>query len=357
MSFLDSLFSSQQLIGLDIGTSYIKAMELKPSKNKFKLISFHYAATPPGVVDHGRLMNIQPLVPVISDLIQQMKTKTKNISISLCGEDIIVKQIALPHVTDVKHIATVISGEAEQYIPHNLDNAHLQYHILKNQDHPDMTKALIISAQKDIIFKFIELINHLDMNCSIVDIASFALSNCFTNNYPQIEGDTMVLLNLGSAITNFVVLENKEITFAKDLFFGGDLYNKNLINSMQVSEDEAESLKISTSNDHAVPPDAYRIIQNTHKAITEEIKKNFDFYHARSDKTKIQKLFITGGASLTKNLIPFLQEALQLEVQVINPFSLVSYDQRNFSPEYIAQITPYASVAMGLAMRYVGDDK
>lgn len=357
MAIFDSLFGSKQLIGMDIGTNYIKAVELKMSQKKFKLVSFNYASTPPGVIEHGTLKNIEPLVPVILDLIQKMHTETKKICLSLCGGNIIVKQIVLPEIDDASHIKDVVSDEAEQYIPHDLNNAHLQYHILKNQEKGSVTRALIISAQKDTIFSFLELAQHLTLQCTVIDVASFALFNCFINNYPHIQEDTVVLLNVGSTITNFVVLENGEITFAKDLFIGGDLYNKNLINLMQVSEEEAESLKMSASHNQPVPPDITQIIENTHKTIAEDIKKNFDFYYARSDQIKIQKLFITGGASLTQNIVPFLNKALGIEIEVINPFSLISYDQKKFTSEYISQIAPYASIAIGLAMRYAGDSR
>ena len=126
---------------------------------------------------------------------------------------------------------------------------------------------------------------------------------------------------------------------------------------MQVSKEEAESLKISASKDQAVPSDISQIIQKTHRAIAEDIQKNFDFYHAKSDNVKIQKLFITGGSSLAKDIASFLKTSLNIDIQVINPFSKVSYDDRTFSPDYISQITPYATIAMGLAMRHAGDNK
>ena len=358
MSFIDSLFGPDRLIGLDIGSSYIKAVELKPVKKKFNLISFNYAPTPPGAIEYGTLKDIKPLADVISNLIKQMKTKSNQICVSLCGGSIIVKQIILPEVDNINYIGDIISDEAEQYIPHNLNDAHLQYHILENQEKTStITKALIISAKKDVILSFLELEQLLGVKCSIIDVTSFALSNCFTVNYPQLQENTIGLLNLGSNITNFVVLENKEVTFAKDLFIGGNLYNKNLTNLMQISEEEAESFKMSASKNQPLPSDIAQIITNTHKSISEEIKKNFDFYYARSDQVKIEKLFITGGASLTQGIVPTLNKLLDIAVEIINPFSLITYDSQHFSSEYLSQIAPYASVAMGLAMRYKGDSK
>ena len=358
MGIIESLFSPDRLIGLDIGTSYIKAVELKSSRKGFALVGFNYAPTPHGAIEYGNLKNIKPLAKVILNLMKQMNTKSKHICVSLCGGNIIVKQIVLPEIDNINYIGDIISDEAEQYIPHNLSDAHLQYYILKNQEKTSaITKALIISAKKEIILSFLELEQLLGVKCSIIDVASFALSNCFTVNYPQVQESTVGLLNIGSNITNFVVLENGEITFAKDLFIGGELYNKNLINLMQVSEEEAESFKMSASKNQPLPTDIAEIIKNTHKSISEDIKKNFDFYYARSDQVKIEKLFITGGASLTQDIIPALNKYLEIEVEVINPFSLISYDQEHFSPEYLSQISPYASVAMGLAMRYKGDNK
>ena len=358
MSIIDSLFGPDRLIGLDIGTSYIKAVELKASKKGFTLVGFNYAPTPPGSIEYGNLKDIKSLADVILNLIKQMNTKSKQICVSLCGGSIIVKQIILPEIDNINYIGDIISDEAEQYIPHNLSDAHLQYYILKNQEKTSViTKALIISAKKDIILSFLELEQLLGLKCSIIDVASFAFSNCFIANYPQLQEHTVGLLNLGSNITNFVVLENGEVAFAKDLFIGGELYNKNLVNFMQVSEEEAEGFKMSASKNQPLPSDIAEIITNTHKNISEEIKKNFDFYYARSDQVKIEKLFITGGASLTQDIVPTLHKLLNIDVEVINPFSSISYDPQHFSSDYLTQIAPYASVAMGLAMRYKGDSK
>ena len=102
MNILSSLFGPKQVIGLDIGASYIKAMELKSTKNQmFELQSFNYAPTPPGAIEYGNLIDPKPLIPVISEMIHKMNSKTKKICISLCGKDIIVKQISLPYLEEM----------------------------------------------------------------------------------------------------------------------------------------------------------------------------------------------------------------------------------------------------------------
>jgi type IV pilus assembly protein PilM len=124
---------------------------------------------------------------------------------------------------------------------------------------------------------------------------------------------------------------------------------------MDISPDEAEALKISASQGQATPPQVQEIITSTHETVCDEIRRTYDFYVATGADTQIQKLFLTGGALNTPGLVERISQTLQVPTEIFNPFANLRYDTRRFTPDYIASISAFTPVAMGLALRKVGD--
>jgi type IV pilus assembly protein PilM len=118
---------------------------------------------------------------------------------------------------------------------------------------------------------------------------------------------------------------------------------------------EAEALKISAGTGQPVPQEVSSALSQTNEVVADEIKRSFDFYVATANNAHVQKVYVTGGGLGIPGLFEQIQTALNLPLESLNPFLKVKYDSSRFKYEYIAQISPYASVGLGLAMRKKGD--
>lgn len=348
-----SFFRNKKIIGIDIGSNSIKIAELDSSRKGLSLLAFGIIPTPSGSISGGDIADSSAIGNAIRELITKLKSNRKNAAIGLGGTSVIVKRISIPRM-DEKLIATQIRWEAEQYIPHEIDEVTLGHEILRKTDmSSENLDILLVAAVQSHVLKYSEVLAIAELNCSIVDVSGFALANCFKANYGEMEGQTIGLLNIGSSATTMVVLENSEAVFCRDIPVGGLNYTVDLQKSLSMTLEEAEAIKLSMFTGQAVPAEATEIIQATHDMVCEEIKASFDFFLNTAKTQNISRCFLTGGGSRTPGLLDRLSKIAPCEK--LDPFFSIKVNNKDFSREYLNQIRDFSAVAIGLGLRQAGD--
>lgn len=348
-------FDSNKVIGLDIGTNSIKIVELDVGPRKATVVSFGVTPTPAGTIMGGEIMDPMTLSQAIKSLLEKTNSKRKHASVGIWGTAVIVKRVSLPKM-DLQLLDEQIRWEAEQYIPFDIQEINLEYHVLKSsQSSADTMDILLVAAKKDLIMNYLETVESTGVSCSILDVSTFALANCFMINHPELTNETSAIFDIGSGITNFVVVENGEAIFARDIPMGGFNYTQDIQKGMGVSIPEAEGFKLDISLGRPSPEELKGIVQSSHESFCDELNRSLDFYTSTSNQGKIQRLYITGGGSLMIGLKESLANLSQLPVEVFNPFNTVQVDKNVIASEYISQIAPLAAVVVGLGLRKAGD--
>ncbi|UOF02935.1 type IV pilus assembly protein PilM [Bdellovibrio reynosensis] len=347
-------FKSKKVIGLDIGTSSIKLAEMDFNGKGAQLLSFGFAPTPPNSVTGGEIVDIASVGIAIQSLINEVKTKRKNIATAMWGTAVIVKKITIPRM-DKKLIKDQIRFEAEQYIPFDINNISLAHHILAASSSPDTMDILLIAAQNELVTQYTQVIEVSGLTCGVLDVSGFALANAFELNYGKIPGEIIGILNFGASITNFVVVQNGEVIFCRDIPVGGANYTNEIHKAMGVTVGEAEALKLSAVSRREVPDEVHSIISATNEAVTEEIRSSLDFLSATTNGLVLNRCFYTGGSSATSGLIETVSRVTGILMEPFNPFLRVKANPKKFSPEYLDQISSFAGVVTGLALREKGD--
>jgi type IV pilus assembly protein PilM len=347
-------FGSKKLLGLDIGLSSIKLVEVEQSRGSTTLTSFGFIPTPPGAITGGEITDPNALSEAIKTLVDQTKTKIKKACTAMWGAAVITKKISIPKI-DEKLLSEQLKWEAEQYIPFDIKDINLQFQVLRKSPapNPEQMNVLLIGAKRDYVLRYAEVIEMAGLECSIIDVAGFALANCFEVNYPEMESSSVVLLNIGAGVTNFVAIENGESSFSRDIAVGGNSYTNDIQKVMGISQAEAEGMKVSAGTGQVVPQEVTEALSQTNEVVAEEIRRSYDFFLATSTEAHIQKIYVTGGGIGTPGLFEAIKTTLALPVENFNPFINVRASSA-FSSEYLQQIMPYAGVGIGLAMRQEG---
>lgn len=348
------LFKSKKVIGLDIGTSSIKLAEMDFSGKGAQLLSFGFAPTPPNSVSGGEIVDVSSVGMAIQSLINEVKSKRKSIATAMWGTAVIVKKITIPKM-DKKLIKDQIRFEAEQYIPFDINNISLAHHILTGSSSPDTMDILLIAAQNELVHQYTQVIEMGGLSCSILDVSGFALANAFELNYGKVPGEVIGILNFGAAITNFVVVQNGDVIFSRDIPVGGSNYTNEIHKMMGVTIPEAEALKLSAISRREVPDEVHSIISATNEAVTEEIRSSLDFLSATTNGLVLNRCFYTGGSSATSGLTETVSRVTGIYMESFNPFLKVKANPKKFSQDYLNQISSFAGVVTGLALRSVGD--
>ncbi len=346
-------FGSKRVVGIDVGSSSIKIAELELSKNGGILKSFGYLPTPPGSAQGGDISNLQLVSQAIQRMLRQAGIRSKNAAAALYGTAVIVKKITIPKV-DLKLLDQQVRFEAEQYVPFDLNEITLAYHVLKNSAQPDTMDLLLVAAQNALVGQYANVVLGAQLGMNVLDVAGFALANTFELNYGRLPGETIALLNVGATVTHFVVVHDGEVVFVRDLPVGGSQYTMEISKELGISFQEAESLKLSAVAKKEVPPEVHTVMSTVNDTMTDEMRNSFDFFSASVSGLTISKCYYTGGGAAIPGLVPQVAAAAQISFDPLNPFLRVRPGNA-VSPPMMNQLSPFSSIVVGLAMRKLGD--
>lgn len=345
--------SNKQVVGCDVGSSAIKIVELKPLKNgEFQLLHAAIADLSPEAIVDGAIMDSSLVVEALSRLIAENSIKNSNFGGSLSGHSVIIKKIQLPAMTDAE-LAESIQWEAEQYIPFDINDVNLDYVVLES-DAGDSMDVLLVAVKKDRIADYTSVIVQAGKDPVLVDVDVFALQNAFETNY-DVDPETIALVNVGASVMNINVLYHGTSIFWRDVAFGGNQYTEAIQRELSLSRDDAERLKLGERVGENTLQQVLSVLNSVSEDLTAELQKTIDFFVATSSVDHIDRVVLAGGSAQILNLDEVLRERFQVAVEVMNPFRNIRYSEADFDPEWINRHAPAMAVAVGLAVRRVGE--
>jgi type IV pilus assembly protein PilM len=345
----------KDVIGLDIGGSSIKMVELKEDKNGYKLQNLAISPLPPEAIVDGALMDSATIIDTIRDVIAASNTKSKDVVTSVSGHSVIVKKISLPFMTEAE-LEESIQWEAERYIPFDINDVNIDFQIFgSTQENPEVMDVILVAAKKDIINDYVSVIMESGLNPVIIDLDSFALENMLTINYELGDGGTVAIANVGATVTNINIIKNNTSAFTRDIFKGGNQMTEEIQRQLRADHEEAEKIKVGTKVDLSSQAIIQNVLKTASESLAVEIGNSLDFFQSTSTYEKISKLYLSGGGSKIKDFDVILQQQIGIPVEVVNPFKRIDYSGRDFDLEYLREIGPIMAVGVGLASRKVGD--
>ena len=348
------LFSKKkEVIGIDIGSSSVKLVQLKDLKDSFQLISVGIVPLPPEAIVDNTIMDSSSIANAVRTLVASLGVKVKDAACSISGNSVIIRKITLP-VMPPEDLENQITWEAEQYIPFDINDVNMDFQILSPDSiDPSKMNVLLVASKKDIINDYVTVFSESGMHLSVVDVDSFAVQNAFEINHDAGVDDVLALVNIGASIMNINVIKDGITLFTRDVQMGGNLYTEEIQKQLGVSGVEAETMKVLANE--ARNADLLEVLAKVDETITQEIRRSLDFYNSTANDDRITKIFVSGGGSKGYMLINSIIEKVGIPVEMINPFAKLKYNEKEFDPEYLQEIGPLMAVSVGLAMRRVGD--
>jgi len=344
---------SKGLLGLDIGSSSIKVLELSEGKNGYQLVNLGVEPLPHETIVDSTIMNAPAVVNAVRKVVTENKLKTPvDIATSVSGHSVIIRKITLPLMTE-EEIEGNIQWEAEQYIPFDINEVNIDYQRLDMEgEDQESQDVLLVAVKKEMVNDYIAVINEAGLNPVIMDVDAFAIQNMYEVNYEIERGKVITLVNIGASVININIVRNGNSVFTRDMSIGGNHYTEEIQKHLGVTFDEAEQIKLGK-----IPAtrDLQPLLDSISNSISLEIQRSLDFFTATSNYGHISKVFISGGACKTQGLIKVIENQIGIPVEVINPFNNIEIPTKTFDPDYIQQVAPMCGVVVGLALRRLGD--
>src|SRR5689334_2001723 len=331
---------SRQIVGLDIGSSSIKAVELKATKAGYELVSFGMESLAPDTVVDGAIIDAE-------------RIKTKNVATSVSGHSVIVKRVPLPLMTE-EELYDRIPSEASQHIPFDIADVNLSYQLLESMD--SQMGVLLVAVKKDKILNHTNVLAQAGKTPLVVDIDAFALQNCFEVNYEPDAGQTIALLNIGASVMNINIVRGGVPLFTRDVSVGGNQYTDALQKELDLSFEDAERLKRGDSLPSVTDEQKQQILRSVSDILTLEIQKTFDFFRATASGENIQRIVVAGGTARVPGLVDLLREEFAMPVEELNPFRRVLINPGRHSDDQIRELAPRLAIAVRSEERRVGKE-
>jgi len=351
------LGKSKAVVGLDIGSSAVKAVELKPAGKGFKVAAFATEPIPPDSIVDGAIIDGAAVTDAIRRLFENKHFKSKEVAASLSGNAVIVKKINLPVMTEAE-LAESIYWEAEQYIPFDIQDVNLDYQILDAGTGPD-TKGtmdvLLVAAKKEKIADYTGVIAQAGRTPVVVDIDAFALQNAYEMNYGLDPNAVVVLLNAGASAININIVSGEQSVFTRDISIGGNAYTEAVQKELNLPFESADQLKRGQPVDGATFDEVRPVLHAMTENVLLEIQKTFDFFKATAASDRIDRIYLSGGASRVDGFAQALEERFGAPVENFDPFKKIVFEPAKLGVHDPDALVPTAAVAVGLALRKAGD--
>jgi type IV pilus assembly protein PilM len=346
-------FGKQNLVGVDIGSSSVKAVELQGKPGNLQLVSLGYENLQADSIVDGQIMELNDVSGVISNIFREHQIKTDRIAAGVSGHSVIVKNIVVPQMS-ADELAESIEWHAEEHIPFDINDVSLDYQVTGSS--PDALHVLMAACKRDKVANIKQAIQLSGKQPAVIDVDAFALQNCYEVNYQPQPGQIVALLNIGASTMNINILNGTRSVFTRDVSVGGNQYTSLLQKELDLTLEEAEAVKRGMPAPEGKEVKGIEpILETVSDILALEISKTMDFYRATAEDGDgtVQKILISGGGSKLTGLSDYLSKRFEMPVEVLDPFRQIKVDARRFDPDYMREVVPEMAIAVGLALRGV----
>jgi type IV pilus assembly protein PilM len=345
------LFSSQKSskgdgnrrIGLNIGRANITASEVSAHKSRF--VIEHCASQP--------IQTNKPLGRQLKEFLLEHQFQAKKANVSLKGHGVVVRFLSFPRM-DRADFTSAIQFEAEKYLPFNLSEVVMDFHIV---DEPNGAKAsdngmmqvILVAARKTEVERIVAAAKEAEMQLDAIDVDIFAIANLFTFVYPEAKSHVYAVVDFGTVDVSLGILNKGALTFSRDIAFGANDLMEFMKRKLNVSGDEALKL-LSGSHEGQADQNAVVISEGLNRLI-QELRSSVNYYYNQHENASpIETIYISGGLSQLVILKSMLQKQMEIPISSWDPVPAFQLN-KNVKLETLKTLSPYLPVSLGLAIR------
>ena len=236
----------KNLVGVDIGSSSIKVCQLKEGRKGYGLVRLGYAPLPPQTIVDGHVMNSQAVIEGLNRLFAEAKIKQKEVALSISGQAVIIRKITVPMMTAAE-LDEQIQWEAEQHIPFDIKDVHVDYEVLRRRPEAGQMDLLLVAAKRDEINDYTQIAKSAKLKPLVVDIDAFTVQNLFEMNRGIPPDQTFAIINVGASLASINIVSRGASAFTRDIANGGNYITEQIQKQLGVPFEQAEEFKCASA--------------------------------------------------------------------------------------------------------------
>ncbi len=341
----------QQVVGLDIGTSAVRAAELEFGSGRPKLVAFGQVGLPPGAIVDGEVQDVRAVADAIRRLWHNGRFVSQSVVVGIAGLRVITRELDLPWVPD-NEVESAVRFQSEEVIPFPVDKTILSTQLLGDQTADDGSvtrRVLVAAAHRELVDGVVAAVEQAGLNVQGVDLVSSALVRALADSeHPSDEPEGIV--SVGAGLTVVVVHQEGRPQFVRTIGTGGSEATAAIAAALDLPHADAEAIKLRLGEGSAQAQAAEYAVQASIQGLVGEIRSSIQYFASLQGRAPIVRILVTGGGSLLRGLIPQLQAQVRIPVQAVSPLARLDVSGLDLQPEQAASIDPVLASPIGLAL-------
>ena len=347
----------RNLVGVDIGTASIKVCQVKETRKGLGLMRLGYAPLGPQVIVDGQVMDSGAVVETLQKVFHEAKIRQRECALSVSGQSVIIRKITVPMMTEAE-LDEQIQWEAEQHIPFDIKDVHVDYQVLRRRTEANQMDLLLVAAKRDQIEEYLQLARLAKLKPVVCDIDAFTVQNLFEYSRTLPPNQTIALINVGASLSSLNIIANGVSAFTREIANGGNVITEEIQKQLNVPHDQAEAYKCggAASPDDPnragmVPQQVVQVIEAVSDTIAAEIQRSLDFFMATSGEGEISRIYVTGGSANLAALAHAIERRARVTVETWSPVEKLTIEAKEVNPALLQSRAAQLSVALGLSLR------
>jgi type IV pilus assembly protein PilM len=371
MAFLPKLTPANTSVGLDVGSSTIKLVQLQGGKNGIALYKAGSAPTPPDAVKGGVIVDPLAVAKAIGSLLEALQVEGSMVAAGIAGPTVVVREVPLPIMSD-RQLRKSIQWEARNYISFPVEDSVVEFQVL---DRPAASsggqmRVMLVAAPRDMVDSQVEAIELAGLEPVAVEIQPFASLRGIlaANGHPQGEGDTTAILGIGAAYTDITIMKEGRFVLTRTIPIAGDAFTEAIKSALDIDTAEANQLKetamqvVSSEEERATldpaAQQASRAIEPLLDELVREVRRSLAYHDyqqqspdAGAGELGVNRLLLSGGSAKLPRVNEYFQAQLGVPVEIVSVFGQGGLRAHGVNQDYLKSHAPILLVGTGLALR------
>jgi type IV pilus assembly protein PilM len=355
-------------VGLDFEQTLMAAAQIRGVRQSQVLTNAAVEPLPSGLIVEGEVVDVAGLASVLKSFWRKKRFTGRRVLLGVANQKIVVRTMEFP-IIDEKELRAAVEFQAQEHIPIPVEEAVLDYRVtstFSTEDGKGRQRILLVAAQRDMVGQFVEVARKAGLTVDGIDLQAFALARALSPpDLSMADGGqnkaATALVNIGSGITNLVVVVGETPQFTRAISLGSESLIDALTADLRVNQTEAWRLAVTVGLPgpaeeypaDITPEVAARIhasLESTCETFSDEIRRSVDYYHTQAHEGQIGRVQITGDGSIVRNMAAYLSQVLHLTVELASPLERLAGNKSKLKAAELEAMAPRLAIAVGLAL-------
>jgi type IV pilus assembly protein PilM len=364
MSFFGSLFGKESVVGIDIGSHAIKAVQIEPHRFGWRVVRAGFVETPEGAVHEGSVVDPGVVSAALAELFKMSSMAPTTGVLALAGPSVAVRQLRLPRVPDPQ-LARLVRYEAAKHLPNSGEDSAIAYEVLgPSVDDPRQSEVMLVAAPRNLVDSRVAVLDRLGLDIASVDLEAFAAQRAIVELDAADYRDQSLraLVDIGASHTEVTLISGEDFVLTRSVPIAGNTFSSALVQHYGLDPRDAESRKqrvdmsvLVTGSGSRDELELAKIVQVSVDDLLREIRRSIQFFQSQLSETgqaiHLAEILLTGGASQMRGLPEFVAARLGIPSRLVDPMLGSRLLIDSMAEAEVQRSGPSFGIALGLALK------